>query len=151
MQPVAPPKRSRGSVGSRPNPASCGQDPRPLPQTPRRPPGSLHDGHLATNGQLSLRSVRSGRTATVIVKGELDCVSAPLLADELRTLLGEGTCRLTVGLAEMTFIDSTGLTTLVWALEAAREAGGDIVLHAPRECARKVLAITGADQFFTLT
>ena len=114
-------------------------------------PGSLHDGHLATDGQLSLRSVRSGRTATVIVRGELDCVSAPLLADELRTLLGEGTCRLTVGLAEMTFIDSTGLTTLVWALRAAREAGGDVVLHAPGRSARKVLAITGADRFFLVT
>lgn len=114
-------------------------------------PGSLHDGHPATDGRFSLRSVRSGRTATVVVKGELDCVSAPLLAHELRTLLSEGTCRLTVGLAEMTFIDSTGLTTLVWALRAAREADGDVVLHAPGKNARKVLVITGADRFFLVT
>jgi anti-sigma B factor antagonist len=85
------------------------------------------------------------------VRGELDCASAPLLADELDELLDEGTCRLTVDLAEMTFIDSTGLATLVQALGAAREAGGDVVLHAPRKCARKVLAITGADRFFSLT
>lgn len=113
--------------------------------------GSLQDGDPATDGRLSLRSVRSGRTATVVVRGELDSVSAPLLADELRTLLSEGTCRLTVGLAEMTFIDSTGLTTLVWALRAAREAGGDVVLHAPGKNARKVLGITGADRFFLVT
>lgn len=114
-------------------------------------PGPLQDGRLPTDGRLSLRSVRSGRTATVIVRGELDCFSAPLLADELGDLLAEGTCRLTVELAEMTFIDSTGLGTLVRALRAAREAGGDIALHAPRKNARKVLAITGADRFFSLT
>jgi anti-sigma B factor antagonist len=96
-------------------------------------------------------SVRSRREAEVTVRGELDCASAGILADELGELLGEGTCRLTVDLAGMTFIDSTGLDTLVSALKAAREIGGDVVLHAPRKCVRKVLAITGAEGFFVLT
>jgi anti-sigma B factor antagonist len=87
----------------------------------------------------------------VTVWGELDCTSARLLDAELAELLREGTCRLTVDLAEMTFIDSTGLATLVSALRAARERGGDVVLHAPRRCVRKVLAISGADRFFVLT
>ena len=120
---------------------------------PRAAPSrcSVQDGRLPRDGELNLRSVRSGRTATVIVRGELDCASAPLLADEVRTLLGEGTCRLTVDLGEMTFIDSTGLATLVWALRAARESGGDVVLHGPTKNVRKVLAISGADRFFVLT
>ena len=85
------------------------------------------------------------------MRGELDCANAHLLAEELGGLLGEGTCRLTVDLADMTFIDSTGLATLVWALRAARAEGGDLVLHGPTRCARKVLAITGADRFFVIT
>ena len=108
-------------------------------------PGATRDG------QLTLSSVRSGHEATVTVRGELDCASAHLLADELGELLRAGTRRIVVDLAEMTFIDSTGLATLVWALRAAREDGGDLVLRAPRRCARKALAITGADRFFLIT
>ncbi len=96
-------------------------------------------------------SVRSGPEATVTVRGELDCASARLLADEFGDLLDEGICELTIDLAELTFIDSTGLATLVSALRAAREIGGDVVLHAPRRPVRKVLAISGADRFFVLT
>lgn len=100
---------------------------------------------------LSLSSERRGHEATVTVKGELDLATAPVLDDELRGLLADGTCRLTVDLSEMTFIDSTGLTTLVRALSAAREGGGDIVLHAPQRCVRKVFEISGTDRLFVLT
>ncbi len=106
---------------------------------------------MAVDGELSLSSERWGNEATVTVKGELDIATAPALADQLRGLLADGTCRLTVDLSEMTFIDSTGLATLVWALRAAREGDGDIVLHAPQRCVRKVLEISGADRLFVLT
>jgi anti-sigma B factor antagonist len=106
---------------------------------------------VPTDGELSLSSERGGHKATVTVTGELDLATAPALADELRGLLDDGMCRLTVDLSEMTFIDSTGLATLVGALRTAREGGGDIVLHAPRECVRKVLEISGADRLFVLT
>jgi anti-sigma B factor antagonist len=112
---------------------------------------SRQDGRLATLGELGLMSVRSGPEATVTVRGELDCASAPLLGDELDALLDEGICGLTIDLAELTFIDSTGLATLVSALRAAREIGGDVVLHAPRSPVRKVLSISGADRIFVLT
>jgi anti-sigma B factor antagonist len=114
-------------------------------------PRPLQDGRPPSDRELVLRSVRSGLDATVAVSGELDCASAPLLAEELRKLLAEGSSRITVDLAETTFIDSTGLVTLISALTAAREGGGDIVLHAPRRCVRKVLAISGADRFFQVT
>jgi anti-sigma B factor antagonist len=103
------------------------------------------------NGELGVSSLRSGHEATVTVRGELDCASAHLLADELGQLLRDGTLHIAVDLAEVTFIDSTGLATLVGALRAARQEGGDVVLRGPRESARKVLAITGADRFFSIT
>lgn len=114
-------------------------------------PRPLRHGSLPADGDLSLTSVRSGEEAAVTVRGEVDCASARLLANELGDLLRQGACRLTVSLAEVTFIDSTGLATLVSALRAARAAGGDVVLHAPKKSVRKVLAITGADRFFVLT
>ena len=148
-------------VGKRAHPAGCNaMSTRPgvlrartttLAPAAAPSPSSPQDGRLPTDAELHLRSVRSGREATVTVRGELDRASARLLADELGELLREGMCRLTVDLAEVTFIDSTGLATLVSALRAARERGGDVVLRAPRRCVRKVLAISGADRFFVLT
>jgi anti-sigma B factor antagonist len=115
------------------------------------PTGSLQDRRLLAAGELDLKSVRSGAEATVTLRGELDCASAPVLNDELGELLREGACRITLSLAEVTFMDATGLATLVSALRAAREAGGDVVLHAARPCVRKVLAITGVDRLFVFT
>jgi anti-sigma B factor antagonist len=132
---------------------TCVPGARPTTLTPRAAlcQVSRQDGRLPTDGELTVRSVRLRRAAMVTVRGELDCASARLLADELGELLREGICRLTVDLAEMTFIDSTGLATLVSALRTARQKGGDVVLHSPRRCVRKVLAISGADRFFVLT
>lgn len=115
----------------------------PLPTSEDRP--------VPVDGQFSLSSERWGHEATVTVKGELDLATAPALDDELRGLFADGTCRLTVDLSEMTFIDSTGLATLVRALRATREGGGDIVLHAPQRSVRRVLEIAGADRLFVLT
>lgn len=113
--------------------------------------GSQQVARPPADGGLRLRSVRSGREATVTVRGEVDCASARLLATELGELLDQGACRITVSLADVTFMDATGLATLLSALQAARQAGGDVVLHSPRRCVRKVLAITGADRFFVVT
>ena len=121
------------------------------PACPAAPLPTSEDCPVPVDGKLRLSSERSGHEATVTVKGELDCATAPALADELRGLLADGVCRLTVDLSEMAFIDSTGLATLVWALRAAREGGGDTVLHAPQRCVRKVLEISGADRLFVLT
>lgn len=137
-------RRRRAGTGTRqarPTTLACRAAPSPTSQD-RPGPG---------DGEFSLSYERWGHEATVTGKGELDCATAGALDDELRGLLADGTCRLTVDLSEMTFIDSTGLATLVRALRPAREGGGDIVLHAPQRCVRKVLEISGADRFFVLT
>lgn len=115
------------------------------------PSPTSQDRPVPIEGELNLSSERCGHEAIVRVKGEVDLATAPALDDELRGLLADGTCRLTVDLSEMTFVDSTGLATLIRALRVAREGGGDVVLHAPQRCARKVLEISGADRFFVLT
>ena len=84
--------------------------------------------------------------ATVIVHGELDVSTAPRLQDRLYELIADGKHDITLDLAGMSFIDSTGLGVLVSTLKRTREAGGALVLRQPRPPAKKVFEISGLSQ-----
>jgi len=60
--------------------------------------------------------------------GELDLATAPQLHDEFVGLVNRGIQTVTVVMAQLGFIDSTGLGVLVTALKRSREHGGDLTL-----------------------
>jgi len=103
-------------------------------------PDQIHPGAQ----DFSTRLVASGDgAAEVLVMGEVDVATAPQMRDILYSLLADGHHTLTIDLAPMTFIDSTGLGVLVGVLKRAREAGGNVILKSPRRSVRKVLEISG--------
>ena len=87
----------------------------------------------------------------VKVVGELDLATAPRLREALVDLSKKGARRVTVDLADMEFIDSTGLSVLMAAWKRMRENGGDLALQSPSASAMKVFEITGATRLFTIT
>lgn len=56
---------------------------------------------------------------------------------------------LTVGLDQLTFIDSTGLGLLVGALKKARLSGGDVTFTRPRAELWRTFTVTGLDRALT--
>jgi anti-sigma B factor antagonist len=55
------------------------------------------------------------------------------LRGKLKQLIESGQRRIILNLAEVTYIDSVGLSTLVASYTSARRAGGDLkLLHLPR-------------------
>lgn len=84
-----------------------------------------------------------GRAAMVQVRGELDPSTAPRLSEELMSLCDEGALDVTVALAELDFIDSSGLQALVAGLKRLRAQGGNLELRAPKPSSLKVFEITG--------
>jgi anti-sigma B factor antagonist len=84
------------------------------------------------------------------VQGDIDLASA----DHLRALGQDaisdfvGTIR--INLADVTFIDSTGLAALVAIRNAALDAGRVMVLEQPPQQVRRVLEATGLDGVFTV-
>lgn len=76
--------------------------------------------------------------------GDLDAVSAP----ELRTclaLLAQPTS-VVIDLAAVPFIDSVGLGALVGGIRRIREAGGSVLVFAPRRSIARVLHTSGFDR-----
>ena len=84
--------------------------------------------------------LRGGRT--LVVNGELDIATAPELVDLLARLRHHGHA-VTLDLAEVTFMDSTGLTTLMDAHLQAQENGWSFSVRRPSAAVRRVFELAG--------
>lgn len=100
---------------------------------------------------LDLTTSRADDGAVVKLVGELDPSTAPRLCKELVDLADEGVPNVTLDLAELTFIDSTGLRVLISAQERLRDMGGDLAVHSPTSTAMRLFAITGMGDAFAIT
>ena len=79
---------------------------------------------------------------TLMVYGELDIATAPELVDLLNRLRHHGHA-VTVDLAEVTFMDSTGLTTLMDAKMQADRNGWSFRVSRPSPAVRRVFDLAG--------
>jgi anti-sigma B factor antagonist len=91
-----------------------------------------------------------GSWTVLAVKGEVDLDTAPQLKGRLKEALDKGSANIVVQLAEVAFLDSSGLGVLIGALKRCKEAGGILALVSPRRPVRKVLSITGLDKVFPI-
>jgi anti-anti-sigma factor len=68
----------------------------------------------------------------LILDGELDITTVPQLREALRTLRDEGVERVRLDISQLTFMDSTGLRTLLGTSRQAEVEGWRLALtHAP--------------------
>lgn len=94
--------------------------------------------------QVSTSTVES---ATVVAAtGELDLHTAPDLDRALKQATQDQASLLVVDLSGVDFMDSTGLSTIVAAVAAARGYGGKIAVVATSAKIMKVFTLTGVDQ-----
>jgi anti-sigma B factor antagonist len=82
-----------------------------------------------------------GGSAVVSVTGDVDLVSAPHLREVMEEALGRSP-HLIVDVAEMTFIDSSGLSALVHAHRQAADAGASMIVRRPSPTLTRLLSIT---------
>src|SRR5262249_34912111 len=129
------------------------RDGRPMYE-PYGPNGGGGPGTSGDAGSLeppfTCRVSTAGEQALVELGGELDRAAAPELERELERLLEQPLRRLTLDLAEVSFLDSSGLGALCRAQEVSEQRGVDLRLVSVPEHARRVLEITGLSGLFRL-
>ena len=86
----------------------------------------------------------------VIVVGEVDLASAGGLDHELDRRLGDGSGTVVVDCAGITFIDSSGLRTLIEAAGKAEEAGLAFRLVAVPAPVARVFELAGVTSLFSI-
>ncbi len=88
-------------------------------------------------------------TIVVAFEGDVDLQSSPEARRVLLESVGRGRPVL-VDLSGVVYIDSSGVASLVEALQQARKKGGVLALAAVSEGARRVLELARLDRVFTI-
>jgi anti-anti-sigma factor len=103
-----------------------------------------------TASRVFIRSPRA-HVAEIVVRGELDASTGRLLQDAFDTQVDDASVQtLSLHLADVTFVDSSGLRVLIRARRAARLVDRSLVLTAPSPSVRRLLEITGIRELFTI-
>ena len=97
-----------------------------------------------------LQTTHAGTASTVRVVGELDALSAPELREYFISCAHDGQDRVLVDLAELDFIDSSGIEALLVGHQRLLAQGGELVLKDPPARLSTILRITGLDRTFSV-
>jgi anti-sigma B factor antagonist len=89
-------------------------------------------------------------TTVISVSGELDLASSPALEEELERVAKSDATVIVVDLAELEFMDSTGLSVLVRAHQRAEENGRRLGLVNGSQQVQRLLTLTGVADRLTL-
>jgi len=81
--------------------------------------------------------------------GEIDLYTVPEFDRAISGALDEGAKALVVDLTDISYLDSSGLSTLIVTYKKLAAQGGDLYVIAPKEppAVRRVLEITRVDTF----
>ena len=89
--------------------------------------------------------------ATVLLEGELDIASAPVLDASLADVEGNGSGTVVLDLAGVRFIDSTGLRSLLSARSRAEASGHKLRLANLTVDVERVFDVTGVRRMFDIS
>lgn len=116
-------------------------------------PRAPHDRHLrsaarygAPSGLLRVSSYDDGLGRILVLVGELDIASVPVLTDHVGRLGVSCPAHLVADLSGLGFCDCVGLAALLRIHRRAVESGGWLRLCAVGAVTHKVLSITGLSQ-----
>jgi anti-sigma B factor antagonist len=97
--------------------------------------------------KIEIRETAKG-ICVVGLSGRLNAASAPETKDRLKALAKTESHNLVLDLAELSFVDSSGLAAFVAGYKAAAEAGGSLKLASLGAQVAEVFALTRLDRVF---
>ncbi len=91
-----------------------------------------------------------GGIVEVAATGEIDLYSSPALRKTVLDAVSRAGTGVRVALSGVSYMDSSGVATLVEGMRAARECGKTFVLGAPSQPVLKVLQLARLDTIFDI-
>jgi anti-sigma B factor antagonist len=95
---------------------------------------------------LAIRWVTGVHALTVELEGELDLETARELDRQLAAIDATRLERLVIDMRGVTFMDSTGLASIVRAYQTAEKSGYAVVLRRGSNQVQRLFALTGVDE-----
>jgi anti-sigma B factor antagonist len=98
---------------------------------------------------LEVQTRQADNGVTVLAPtGRLDVAGAPTLKDAINEVAKGGPARVVIDMEGVSFVDSTGLGSVIAALKQVRTNQGELRLAAPNQQVRVVLELTTLDRVF---
>ena len=92
-----------------------------------------------------------GRTLIIDVRGKVDLFSSPKMRKAIVQAIGnKGVSQVSINLSEVTYLDSSGVATLVEGLQRARSGDCRFVLFGIQDATREVLKLARLDKIFEI-
>jgi anti-anti-sigma factor len=91
----------------------------------------------------SVESLHEERTWILVLAGQLDAPSTPVLDREGEKLIAAEAKAVVLDLAELESVGSAGLRSILQILKAVQADGGQLRIACPKSPARKVLDVSG--------
>ena len=91
-----------------------------------------------------------GDAVVLAVEGSVDIYSSPELRGELKVVLDKKAPRVVVDLAGVTFVDSSGLATLIEALQKTKAYDGRLLLCNLTKTVLGVFQLANLDHIFQI-
>jgi anti-sigma B factor antagonist len=99
---------------------------------------------------VSVSSQKKGNAVVVYPTGDIDLTASPILRQELKKVQASRPARLVVDLSKVGYMDSSGVATLVEAMQVARRNGSKMILCALVDRVRSIFEIARLDTVFTI-
>lgn len=95
---------------------------------------------------LSITTKSTDSASRIAVSGEVDVSNAAELRAEIEKVAAEAPCAIEVDLANVAYIDSTGIGVLVGAAHAAAKAGYAFAVVNPQANVKRILGLLGVEK-----
>lgn len=116
-----------------------------MAESPTRP-GQFN----SQDGTFVVRAEQRGAATVVLPSGEIDLNASPILRQELKRILTSRPQTLIVNLAGVAYMDSSGVATLVEAMQIARKNSTRLVLCGMQDKVRSIFEIARLETVFTI-
>jgi anti-sigma B factor antagonist len=100
--------------------------------------------------ETNVSSETRGNAVIVRPVGDVDLTASPALRAELKRVQGQKPVRLVVDLSRVPYMDSSGVATLVEAMQQARKTGSRMVLCGLMDRVRSIFEIARLDTVFVI-
>ena len=103
-----------------------------------------------SGGPVEVTTRQEGGFTIVVVRGEVDLYSSPRMREAILAGVSRKNPRVIVDLAGVSYMDSSGIATLVEALQLTRKHSGSLVIAGLSERVREVFELARLESVFQL-
>lgn len=90
------------------------------------------------------------QTGILALEGEIDLHRSPQVKESLEPLIAQKVPRILLDFSGVTYVDSSGLATMIETLQRIQSYGGKLAMFGLRESVRNIFEIARLDQIFTI-